>query len=336
MALQGGRPLEASQSKKARETGNIRVFFDEMQLLYSLFLFSLATSISCESAFLPGVKEQFEVRLRSMNEGTDITTVEVFAPKKMLNETHGGKISLEQREEGGCWQKVTELPIGRGRKQRWRVAITPCREYSFRLALTSSCVEYLEYEQKIGGATFDQLEQAKQFKPTKPSGLRVVANTLEWSASPCIERYEVAYSTDKMEGQMVTIEDTTSSSLSISSEDCQEVVASVTALSGNKRSSPTKISFPTCTEEEEDALDYPTMDIRSFLFDDKQSCPSPNLPLCFPVDLKPSPELHTMEPPSMTIGIVTAILVVVLVLGIASIIIYRRKRTGKHRVVLPQ
>merc|ERR1712076_115774 len=336
-----------SQSRKARGRAHS---LSEMQPLHLLLLLSLAASISCESGFLPGVREQFEVRLRTMDEGTDITTVEVFAPKKLMNETHRGKISLEQREEGGCWQKVRESSIGRGRKQRWRVAITPCREYSFRLApsssstssSTSSCVEHLEYGGKIGGATADQIEKADQFRPSKPAELRVVGNTLEWSASPCMERYEVAYSTDRMEEQVETIEGT-SYTLTIG-PDCQEVVASVTALSGDRRSSSTKVSYSTCPDEEEDMMDYPTMDITSFLLDDKQSCPSPDLPLCFPIHPDLSTKLHTvehtmehtMEPPSMTIGIVTAILVVVLLLGIASIILYRRKRTGKHRVVLPQ
>merc|ERR1711936_471282 len=338
-----------SQSRKARGRAHS---LSEMQPLHLLLLLGLAASISCESGFLPGVREQLEVRLRTMDEGTDITTVELFAPKKMLNETHGGKISLEQREEGGCWQKVRESPIGRGRKQRWRVLITPCREYSFRLALTStstsstsstsSCVKHLEYGGEIGGATADQIEKAEQFRPSKPAELRVVGNTLEWSASPCMARYEVAYSTDRMEEQVETIEGT-SYTLTIG-PDCQEVVASVTALSGGRRSSSAKVSYSTCPEEEEDMMDYPTMDITSFLLDDKQSCPSPDLPLCFPVHSELSEELHTMEstmehtmehtmePPSMTIGIVTAILVVVLLLGIASIILYRRKRTGKHRV----
>jgi len=255
-----------------------------MQLQTVLVLiFPCIASLSGQS-FKPNAKDFLEVQLRGRDSGPDITEVEVYATLGEMVEGEVGieSLTLELLEEGGCWGKAEGRPIKRGRRYRWRVTITPCIKYAFRLVLASSnssCVEYLEHPKLLGGSPLWMVEQSDRFSPTKPKDLKLRTNsTLQWFPVPCASHYEVTY-TDGSDTRVI-LEDSPSSKLNLPSE-CQEIQASVKAVSGDQKSTKASITFNTCPDDEEEESKDITLDVSSFLLseDEEKVCPK-MMPVC--------------------------------------------------------
>ena len=253
-------------------------------LLLLASLWTVVVSHS-HSVFLPTALDGLQVQLRGRDAGPDITEVEVFVrPEEVLvspQEVQAGSLSLglQVQEEGGCWRAVAGQPIKRGRKLRWRVAIAPCLEYSFRvMASSTTCMEYLEYPKVLGNSPLYLVEKAKRFTPGVPEHLRLEGNSsLTWDPVPCVSHYQVRYA---KEGEQLDDSNTTlvDSNIPISIPEllgCETVTVQVGAVSGERMSQGTKYTFNTCAKEDT------TADVASLLFEDNTTCPelSP-LPLC--------------------------------------------------------
>eukprot|EP00092_Neocalanus_flemingeri_P009275 GFUD01009981.1.p1 GENE.GFUD01009981.1~~GFUD01009981.1.p1 ORF type:complete len:393 (+),score=100.14 GFUD01009981.1:275-1453(+) len=205
--------------------------------------------------------EFMEVGFSQGRTGTRFTEIAVTVrPREMFEDGEDVDIedlSLEVKAGDGCWTKVEESPVRRGKeKMMWRVKIVPCKEHLVRIGIKrDGCVEYFQYPEAVGPASTEQIANS-HFRPRMPENISITqlggdSVTVSWSPSECAESYELQYGnmTVSTELEVVPI-----SGL----ENCTDYTLKIVALVGEKFSDEGEIDFSTCQVNYTDILDSMT------------------------------------------------------------------------------
>jgi len=138
-------------------------------------------------------------RGRSGDRVTELSLVLSHEDMRTGTNTSVESVGVEVRTGEGCWTRVEDNPVRRGRdKVMWRVKIVPCNIYHVRLVVEhDSCVEYHDHPTQVGPADNDAIHRS-HYRPVMPHDImthRVSHDSVKvtWDQSSCAEYYTVLY-----------------------------------------------------------------------------------------------------------------------------------------------
>ena len=235
-----------------------------------IYLLSVVILLMVQVDAIPEFKKNAEnfmtVGFKKGPTGTRVTEVSVTVMHNDIFE--GGEdvaiedLLLELKSGDGCWTKVEERPVRRGRETiMWRVKVIPCKEHIVRIGLKRArCVDYFQYPDTIGPATSEEIATS-HFRPKMPQHMKIIptSNTrvnITWRESECAESYDLWYESDsQMDLRNMTISVGVGSVEVTGLKQCTEYTIKMVALVGEEFSDEAEADFTTCQANSTDIFD---------------------------------------------------------------------------------
>ena len=207
--------------------------------------------------FKENAAEFMEVGFNKGRAGTRVTeiavTVKISEMFKDGDAVGVDDLILEIKENDGCWTKVAEGPVRRGReKQMWRVKVIPCKEHSIRIGIKrDECVDYFQHPETVGPASVNDIVNS-HYRPNMPENIVVTLTgddsvLVSWSKSECAESYDLWYeSASALDLGNMTIPAVAGSVTILGLDNCTEYTVKVVAILGDEFSTEGEADFTTC------------------------------------------------------------------------------------------
>eukprot|EP00092_Neocalanus_flemingeri_P029101 GFUD01031588.1.p1 GENE.GFUD01031588.1~~GFUD01031588.1.p1 ORF type:complete len:324 (+),score=95.32 GFUD01031588.1:149-1120(+) len=234
-------------------------------LLSALLVISGQFAVEAVPEFKKNAAEFMEVGFNKGRTGTRFTEIAVTVRTRDMFEDGEDvdieDLSLEVKAGDGCWTKVEESPVRRGKEKRmWRVKIVPCKEHLVRIGIKrDGCVEYFQYPEAVGPASTEQIANS-HFRPRMPENIYIAplggdSVTVNWSLSECAESYDIWYESDSgLDLGNMTVSGGDGSVTVMGLENCTEYTMKIVALVGEDFSEEGEADFTTCQENSTDIL----------------------------------------------------------------------------------
>jgi len=216
-----------------------------------------ANLVKCVPQFKENAAEFMEVGFNKGRTGTRVTelavTVRINEMFEDGEDVDVDNLSLEVKTADGCWTRVADGPVRRGReKQMWRVKVIPCKEHSIRIGIKrDDCVDYFEHPETVGPAPVNEIVNS-HFRPNTPENIVITPITADsvlvsWSQSECAESYDLWYeSGSALDLGNMTIPAGAGSVTILGLENCTEYTVKVVAILGDEFSTEGEADFTTC------------------------------------------------------------------------------------------
>ena len=226
--------------------------------LLSITLFFVGKSlVEAVPEFKKNAAEFMEVGFNKGRTGTRFTEIAVTVrPGDMFEDGEDvdmEDLSLEVKAGDGCWTKVKESPVRRGKaKSMWRVKIVPCKEHLVRIGIKrDGCVEYFQHPESVGPASAQEIANS-HFRPKVPESVSIVplggdSVNVSWTPSECAESYDLWYESDsRLDLGNMTVSAGVRSVTVMGLENCTEYTMKIVALVGEEFSEEGEADFTTC------------------------------------------------------------------------------------------
>jgi hypothetical protein len=211
------------------------------------------------------VSEYLDVGYTQRRLGEKVTELSLTLSYADLPGLDLGAVRLELRPDGGCWTRVEQNPVRRGKdKQMWRVRIVPCKRYSVRVGVQGDgCVEYYQHPTQVGPASAEDIAQSS-FRPSPPSSIATASLSSEsvlvrWSPSVCAESYSVWYeSHDGAHSGNISVTAEHKEVTLTELQSCGDYTVYVSSVLGEEFSDDADAEFATCDATEHDGVNNTT------------------------------------------------------------------------------
>jgi len=230
------------------------------------FVLVVQTLVQASPEFKKSAANFMTVGFNKGRTGTRVTELAVTVKHREMFEGEEDvaieDLILEVKADNGCWNKVEERPVRRGReKSMWRVKVVPCKKHFVRIGLKrDGCVEYFQYPEAVGAASAEEIANS-HFRPRMPEKIAITplgdnSVFVTWRESECAESYDLWYESDsQLDLGNMTVRSGVGSVTVTGLENCTEYTIKMVALVGEEFSDETDADFSTCQVNSTDILD---------------------------------------------------------------------------------